>query len=122
MRIPSLLLTKLYVKGSLCNVGDGFQFTMKNVLTPGTVVKVLAAGVDGTVYPSEEVSLLVSGTERIEGMEISPQAPLSFDLGKEVTVRVRGKGLSVGSHEIVLSFLTKEVGELKVPVRDTIEG
>jgi hypothetical protein len=122
MRIPSLLLTKLYVRGSLCNVGEGFQVTMKNVLTPGTVVKFLSAGVDGRKYPPEEVFLLVSGTERIEGIEISPQAPLSLGLGKEVVVRVRAEGLSVGSHEIVLSFVTKEVGELKVPIRDTIEG
>jgi hypothetical protein len=122
MRIPSLLLTKLHVKGSLRNEGEGFQFTIKNVLTPGTVVKFLGLSVDGSGYPPEGISLLMNGVERIEVAEISSQAPLSLDLGKEVAVKVRGQGLSAGPHEIVLSFLTKEVGQIEVPIRDTMDG
>ncbi len=122
MRIPSLLLTKLYVKGSLLNEDEGFQFTIKNVLAPGTAIKFLALHVDGKEYPLQQVLLLVNGTEEIEAVEISSQAPLSLGLGREDTVKVLGERLSAGPHEIVLSFLTREVGELKVPLRDTIEG
>lgn len=122
MRIPSLLLTKLYVRGSLCNEGKGFQFAIKNVLTPGTVVKFLGLSVDGRGYPPEEICVLINGLEKIEAVGISPQEPLSLDLGKEITVKVRGEELSAGPHEMLLNFLTKEVGELQVPLRDTIEG
>lgn len=122
MRIPSLLLGKLYVKGSLRNEGQGFQFNIKNVLAPGTVIKFLALAVDGSEYPIQRVFLQVNAVEMIEAMEISSEAALSLDLGKAVTVRVRGERLSAGPHEIVLGLVTREVGELKVPLRDTIEG
>jgi hypothetical protein len=122
MRIPSLLLTKLYVKGSLFNEDEGFQFTIKNVLAPGTAIKFLALHVDGKEHPLHQVLLLVNGTEEIEAVEISSQAPLSLGLGREVTFKVRSERLSAGPHEIVLSFLTREVDELRVPFRDTIEG
>lgn len=122
MRIPSLLLGKLYVKGSLRNEGEGFQFNIKNVLAPGTVIKFLGLAVDGSGYPIEKVFLLADGTERVGAMEISSQAALSLGLGNAVTVKVRGERLSAGPHEIVLDLLTREVGELKVPLRDTIEG
>lgn len=121
MRIPSLLLTKLYVRGSLRNEGKGFQFAIKNVLTRGTAVKFLGLSVDGRGYSPEEISLLINDVERIEAVEISPEEPLSLDLGKGITVKVRGEGLSAGPHEIVLNFLSKEVGELEVPIRDIIE-
>jgi hydroxymethylglutaryl-CoA reductase (NADPH) len=122
MRIPSLLLGKLYVKGSLRNEEGGFQFTLRNVLASGTVVKFLAVAVDRREYPLEKVLLVVNGAERVEAMGISSQAPLGLGLGKEVTVKVRGQSLSAGPHQIVLTFCSKEVGELKVPLRDTIEG
>ena len=122
MRIPSLLLTKLYVKGSLCNEGEGFQFTVKNVLSPGTAIKFLALDVDGREYPPEEVFLLVNGIKRIEAVQVSSQAPFSIGLGRQVTIKVRGGRLSAGPHEVELSLLTREVGALKVPLRDTIDG
>jgi glycerate-2-kinase len=121
MRIPSLLLTKLYVKGSLRNEGEGFQFAIRNVLAPGTVVKFLGLNVDGKEYRPQEVSLLMNGVETIEAVEISSQEPLALDLGQEVIVKVRGEELSGGTREILLSFLTREVGQVNVPLRDTIE-
>jgi hypothetical protein len=121
MRIPSLLLAKLYVKGSLRNEEEGFQFTLRNVLASGTVVSFLAAAVDGKEYSSEKVILVVNGTESVEAVEISSQAPLALGLGKEVTVKVRGETLSAGAHQIVVTFRSTEVGELEIPVRDTIE-
>ena len=122
MRIPSLLLAKLYVKGSLRNEGDGFQFRIKNVLAPGTVVKILALDVDGREYPTEQVFLLMNAEEKIEAIEISSQRPLSLELGGEVTVQLRGERLSAGPREISLTLRTRELGELRLPLRDTIEG
>lgn len=122
MRIPSLLLAKLYVKGTLCNCDGGFVFTIKNVLAPGTATAFLGLVVDGAEYPPEQVSLVVNGPGRIEATEISSLAPLSLDLGRQVSVMVRGRRLAPGSHEIAIRFRTKEVGEVSLPIRDCIEG
>ncbi len=122
MRIPSRLLAKLYMKGSLGNGKEGFAFTIKNVLAPGTVTSFLGLVVDGAQYPPEQVSLVVNGPRRIEATEISSLAPLSLDLGRQVSVMVRGLRLAPGPHEIVIRFRTKEVGEVRLPIRDSIEG
>ncbi len=122
MRIPSRLLAKLYVKGSLCNRKRGFVFTIKNVLAPGTATSFLGLVVDGAEYPLEQVSVVMNGPGRIEATDISSLAPLSLDLGRQVSVMVRGQRLAPGSHEIVIRFRTKEVGEVRLPIRDSIKG
>jgi hypothetical protein len=122
VRIPSRLLAKLYVKGSLGNRKEGFAFTIKNVLAPGTVTSFLGLLVDGADYSPQQVSLVVNGPRRIEATEISSLAPLSLDLGRQVSVMIQGPRLAPGPHEIVIRFRTKEVGEVRLPIRDSIEG
>lgn len=122
MHIPSLLLAKLYVKGTLRNTEEGFQFTVKNVLAPGTAVDFRGLEVDGTEYRAADVSLLVEGAEAVDAVAVSSRAPLSLSLGTELIVKVRGQRLSTGPREILLTFLTREVGELTVPIRDTISS
>jgi hypothetical protein len=122
VRIPSLLLAKLYVKGSLCNRAEGFALTMKNVLAPGCATAFLGLDVDGVGYPLEQVSLSVDGLGTIEATEISSQAPLPLGLGCRVVITVRGDKLAPGPHDIVIRFRTKEVGEVRLSIRDSIEG
>ncbi len=45
--IPSMLLKKLYQKGSLKNTESGFEFALKNTLAPGTIVGLRTLVVDG---------------------------------------------------------------------------
>jgi hypothetical protein len=122
LRIPSLLLAKLYLKGSLCNCDAGFALAMKNVLAPGTATSFLGLDVDGAECPLEQVSLLVDGVGRIEATEISSQAPLPLGLGCQVVVTLRGRKLAPGCHQIVARFRTKEVGEVRLLIRDSIQG
>jgi len=120
MRIPSLLLAKLYVKGTLHNEPNGFRLTLRNVLAPGTAVKLASFKVDGGERRLEDVSLVVDGQETLDAAAISDRTPLFLGLGRELVVRVRGEALAAGAHEILLSFVTREVGELTIPVRDTV--
>lgn len=120
MRIPSRLLAKLYVKGSLHNEREGFGFSLKNVLAPGTVVKLLELEVDGKEQSLEDVGLRVDGGECISAAQISSRTSLSLDLGAGLTVKVRAERLSGGSHEIGFRFLTREVGEARLVIRDTV--
>ncbi len=122
MRIPSRLLAKVYVKGSLCNGKEGFVFAIKNILARGTATAFLGLVVDGAEYPLDKVSVVLNGSDRIEATEISSRAPLSLDLGRQVSVIVGGRRLAPGPHEIVIRFRTKEVGEVRLPIRDCIEG
>ena len=59
---------------------------------------------------------------RIKATDISPQTPFGLGLGCNASVRVRGEALSPGGHEIAIRFVTSEVGKVRVPVRDSLEG
>ena len=47
--VPSFLLRKLYVKGSLKNTDEGFQFQLRNSLGSGYAHKMMALEVDDRI-------------------------------------------------------------------------
>ncbi|TKJ29644.1 MAG: hypothetical protein CEE40_07850 [Chloroflexi bacterium B3_Chlor] len=66
--------------------------------------------------------LLVDEVGRLEATEIASLTSASLGLGCNVSLHFRGQALSPGRHEIVIGFVTSEVGEVKLPLRDSIEG
>jgi hypothetical protein len=63
--IPSFVLKRLYVKGSLCNGPEGCEFTVQNEIASGTVTRIHSLEIDGIPYPLEEaVGLGPDGTAR----------------------------------------------------------
>ena len=118
--IPGALLKKLYQKGSLKNTGDGFEFSLKNVLAPGTIVGISRLTVDGRDVDASRIVACYGG-KSMAVPDISPQRPLDFGINTVVTVQVEGDTLDSGSHDIVVVPNTKEVGELEIGITDTID-
>ncbi|RLG55520.1 MAG: hypothetical protein DRN95_07770, partial [Candidatus Hydrothermarchaeota archaeon] len=52
--------------------------------------------------------------------EVSPERTFPFDVNMEATLRVEGEQLAAGPHQISLTVVTKEVGELTIPIADSI--
>ncbi len=119
MQIPSFLLRKLYVKGSLTNVDNGFQFKIKNSLSPGTAIAIEPFKVDDKEYPLEK-TIIESGDVKVKASEISENNPFTIKVGIEVVVTVEGEQLSPGDHKIDIAIKTKEAGLLKFDVKDGI--
>jgi hydroxymethylglutaryl-CoA reductase (NADPH) len=118
--IPPFVLKKLYVKGSLRNEDDGFALDLKNLIAPGTITALPGLDVDGQAIDVAQVTLVPpSGNPRSMG-EISAQAPLLFPVGVAVTLRVAGKALEPGPHELTIHVVVQEVGPLDIPVSDTL--
>jgi len=117
--VPSFLLKKLYLKGSLRNTERGFEFRIKNTLAPGTIVGLASLRVDGREVPLEVVTVAWEGGEA-RAAEVSPESPLSFGLNVEATLRVEGEQLPAGAHQISLTVVTKEVGKLTIPIADSV--
>ena len=46
VKIPPDILKKLYVKDSLKNIEDGFQFELRNVLADATIVGPIKISID----------------------------------------------------------------------------
>jgi alpha-galactosidase len=118
--IPNFVLKRLYVKGSLCNLPEGCEFTVQNEIATGTVTRIHSLEIDGVPHPLEGVvGLAPDGTARALA-SISPQAPLPLTVGVGITMRLPGTRLQPGKHAIKFRFETRELGDLEIKVSDTV--
>ena len=114
--IPSYLLRNLYVKGSLRNVEDGFQFSLRNNLYPATLTGLIQAEVDGEIIEADDI-LVGKGEEATQkASEVGHQKPLSFYVGETLVIKVLDKALEPGEHEITLTVSVVEIGRLDIPI------
>ncbi len=119
MAVPSFLLKKLYVKGSLKNTEKGFELALRNNLAPGSLIGLGPLTVDETSYPPSAITMK-SGTMEWKGDQITSKSPLNFGLNVEVKIVVEGAPLTPGTHHVVFSVLTREVGRIEFDVTDTL--
>lgn len=119
MAVPSFLLKKLYVKGSLRNTESGFELALKNTLAPGTLIGLGPLTVDDASYSPESITLTTPQGES-RGNEITSRSPQSFGLNAEVKINVQGQPLAPGEHHVVFSVLTREVGRIEFDIADTL--
>ncbi len=119
MQIPSFLLRKLYIKGSLENVEDGFSFKLKNSLSPGTTTAVAPIKVNGNEYPLDS-TIIRSVDGEVKGSEISEANSFPIKVGVEIEIHIKGDALPEGEHTIDISLKTKEAGTLAFDVKDSI--
>ncbi len=119
MKIPSLILKQLYNFGSLKNLDDGVQLSLKNRLSDSELTGVRRVEIDGEPQPLDQVTLHMNGSS-IRASDITPDAPLPFPLGQTVEMRTPASPLDDGRHEIALSFETSNFGRLKFKVKDGI--
>ena len=119
MQIPTFLLRKLYIKGSLENNEDGFQFKLKNSISSATAISIEPMKVNGNEYPLD-ATIISSEDGEITGNEISESSTFPIKVGTDITIRVKGEPLPEGEHKIDISLTTKEVGKLAFDVQDSI--
>ena len=117
MRIPSLILKQLYNFGSLKNLDDGVQLSLKNRLSETALTGVTRIEIDGAELPLDRITLHIDGRSLAAG-EISADTPLPFPLGQTVDLRAPASPLDDGRHEIALGFETENFGHLKFKVKD----
>jgi len=118
--IPPFILKKLYATGSLRNKDVGFALELRNTIAPGTIIAFAGLGVDGHTVELSQITLTVPNGDLREATGISDQAPLVFDLGSAVVLRVSGKTLEPGPHELTIRVVVQQVGLLEIPVSDEL--
>jgi len=120
--VPSFMLKKLYVRGSLKNTAAGFELTLKNILAPGTIIGLNSLKVDGHEVALENIRVRSGSGTDVVVSAITAQSPVAFPFHSTATIRVVGEPLASGSHDILIAVNTKEVGLLEIPVADFIAG
>ena len=115
--VPSFLLKRLYVKGSLRNNEQGFQFELKNTLGSGYGNELLPLTLDGKELPKES-SYFISDAEEISFSAVNKDKPFTLAMNKTLTILVKGVTLSEGPHKIGMSFVAEGLGKLGFDVAD----
>lgn len=117
--IPSFLLKRLYVKGSLRNNSDGFQFEIENKLGSGYGNELKPLTLDGQPIPLENSSFQLDSSETMFS-EVSRDRPFTLPVNKRLIVKVKGITIDEGIHKIGMSFVTEGLGKLGFEVTDAI--
>ena len=111
-------LKKLYVKGSLQNQDNGFVFQLKNLIDSGSISSISKLLVDGEEKSLEGVTLTLG--EKVRAVsDISWSSSLYVNYGATLTLFVPGL-LQPGKHVIELQVNAPELGQISLPVNDTI--
>ncbi len=119
--VPQFLLRRLYVKGSLRNNDQGFQFELKNSLGSGYGNELLPLKLDSKEL-SREDSYFLLGAEEIPFSAVSKDKPFTLPMNKTATIMVKGTTLTEGPHKIGFSFVAQGLGKLNFDVTDLVSS
>ena len=118
--IPPFLLKKLYVRGSLRSVDDGFALDLTNPIAPGTIVGFQGLDLNGKSVPLGSISVLAEGGGERPAGDITQDNPLAFPQGATFSLTVEGIEIAAGSYELAIKVIVQDVGPLNIPVSDTV--
>jgi hypothetical protein len=117
--VPGFLLRRLYVKQSLANTEDGFQFELMNRLGSGYSHKVLPLTVDGAEIPIDSAEFDLEGKPtRFD--QVTEQSTLTLAMNKAIVVRVTGTRLEPGAHKIGMGFDVPGLGTMRFDFTDIV--
>jgi hydroxymethylglutaryl-CoA reductase (NADPH) len=119
--VPPFLLKRLYVKGSLRNNDQGFQFELRNTLGSGYGTELLPLTLDGKELPKER-SYFVLNTEEIPFSAVSQDKPFTLAINKTLKILIKGVTLSEGPHKLGFSFVAQGLGKLGFEVTDLVSN
>ena len=117
LTVPSFILRRLYVKSSLRNFNEGFQFEICNKLGSGHAKKLFPLTVDGQPLSIESCSFSVDGVA-YSFQDVSNGIPFTMGLNKSTSIVAHGYRLSEGPHKIGMSFEVAGLGVLKLHFTD----
>ena len=117
--IPSFLLAKLYVKGSLKNTDTGFTFSLKNIIDSTMLVGIGPITVGEKAYEGEAISM-TAGDTTVNGAELSKQKSLPVRMGVPISVTITGEPLSTGAQKVTVAATTSDIGQIKFDISDNV--
>ncbi len=117
--VPGFLLRRLYVKQSLKNTDDGFEFSLLNRLGSGYAFRMLPLTLDGRQLPLDCAAFWMDG-ELTGFHEVSQDNTLTLAMNRSIVVRVTGTTLEPGPHKIGMGFEVPGLGALSFDFTDTV--
>ncbi len=119
--IPSFLLAKLYVKGSLKNNDSGFEFSLKNIIDSTMLIGIGPISAAGKEYEGQAINMTV-GEKTINGAELSRSNSIPVRMGVPMKVSdYRRSSLRPDSRKITVAATTSDIGKIKFDINDTVQ-
>jgi hypothetical protein len=112
--VPSFLLKRLYVRGSLTATADGFEFRVENKLGSGYSVEMMPVTLEDQTYFRHEDGRTVLFSQ------VSAENPFTLEMNKGLTIGVHGATLAPGPHKAGMGFVVQGIGPLKFDVSDVV--
>ena len=119
--VPSFLLRRLYVKGTLKNTADGFEFELRNRLGSGYALRVHPLTVDGAEIAASASRFVMEDGAVVRFDEVSDANTLTLALNKSIWVRASGARLERGARKIGMGFDVPGLGTMRFDFTDAIE-
>ena len=117
--VPGFLLRRLYVKKSLKNNPNGFEFQLLNRLGSGYAHKLQPLTVDGEEVQMRRAVLSLDGHE-VEFGDVSKENTFTLAMNKAIMVRVEGVTLVPGPRKIGMGFDVPGLGTLSFDFTDVV--
>lgn len=117
--IPSFLLAKLYVKGSLKNTDAGFEFSLKNIIDSTMLIGIGPISVGEKNYEGEAITM-TTGDRTVNGAQLSRSNSVPVRMGMPLKVAVAGEQLIAGAQKITVTATTSDIGKIKFDISDTV--
>lgn len=116
--VPSFLLRRLYVKDSLRNTADGFEFELRNRLGSGYALRVHPLTVDGVEMSAGASRFVLEDGAVVRFDEVSAENTLTLALNKSIWVRTSGAKLEPGARRIGMGFDVPGLGTMRFDFTD----
>ncbi len=116
--MSSSALQRLYVSDSLASQDGGFVFAIKNLIDSGTVSGITKLIVDEKETSLDGATVELNGKVRAVGT-LSWSAPLYIPYGAVLKVYLPVE-LTPGEHTIKMTIQVPELGQLTIPITDTL--
>ena len=117
--VPGFLLRRLYVKQSLKNTDEGFEFKLLNRLGSGYAHKMRPITLDGRELPLSSAAFDLDG-EVVGFDEVSQSRTFTLAMNRSITIRVAGTHLDPGPRKIGMAFDVPGLGTLGFDFTDTL--
>ena len=119
--VPSFILKRLYVKGSLTCTADGFEFSVRNQLGSGFAHEMLPVTLDGQPFPLGKCYFRTEEDVKQSFDDVSAEQPFTLEMGKSLIIGVHGATLAPGPHKVGMGFIVQGIGKLQFQVADIAE-
>ena len=110
--VPSFILRKLYVRGTLQNIQEGITFRLRNSLGSGYAEEMLPLSLDGKEVPLNCCFFSADGEVRCFD-QVSKEDPFYLLLNREIVMTVENASLTHEPHTVALGFRVPGLGALR---------